>query len=74
MGGVFPCRPVHVDHPFPWGVERVELNEALLASGRVQAQSLRLWLPDGTLIDTQSSDLSPEPREILPPNSGVRTA
>lgn len=56
--------------PFPWGVERVELNEALLTSGRVQAQSLRLWLPDGTLIDTQSSDLPPEPREIVLPATG----
>lgn len=56
--------------PFPWGVERVVLNEALLASGRVQAQLLRLWLPDGTLIDTQSSDLPPEPREVMLPTSG----
>lgn len=56
--------------PFPWGVERVELNDALLASGRVQALALRLWLPDGTLIDTQSSDLPPEPREIALPATG----
>jgi len=53
--------------PYPWGVERVELNEALLASGRVQARALRLWLPDGTLIDTQCSDLPPEPREVPVP-------
>ncbi|WP_086873444.1 type VI secretion system baseplate subunit TssK [Kosakonia pseudosacchari] len=50
--------------PFPWGVECVELNDALLASGRVQVQTLRLWLPDGTLVDTQNSDLPPEPREV----------
>ncbi|MDK9605803.1 type VI secretion system baseplate subunit TssK [Lelliottia wanjuensis] len=56
--------------PFPWGVERVELNEALLISGRVQVQTLRLWLPDGTLIDTQNSDLPPEPREVALPVSG----
>jgi type VI secretion system protein ImpJ len=56
--------------PFPWGVERVELNDALLASGRVQVQTLRLWLPDGTLIDTQNSDLPPEPREVVLPDSG----
>jgi len=55
---------------FPWGVEHVELNDALLASGQVQVQALRLWLPDGTLIDTQSSDLPPEPREVLLPDSG----
>ncbi|MEM6052398.1 type VI secretion system baseplate subunit TssK [Erwinia sp. P7711] len=56
--------------PFPWGVEQVELNEALLTSGRLQAQRLRLWLPDGTLIDTQNSDLPPEPREVTLPASG----
>ena len=56
--------------PFPWGVEKVELNEALLTSGRVQVQTLRLWLPDGTLVDTQNSDLPPEPREVVLPASG----
>ncbi len=56
--------------PFSWGVERVELNDALLTSGRVQAQTLRLWLPDGTLVDTQNSDLPPEPREVLVPSQG----
>lgn len=55
---------------FPWGVEQVEFNEALLASGRVQVQTLRLWLPDGTLIDTRISDLPPEPREVTLPVSG----
>lgn len=49
---------------FPWGVGHVELDEAMLASGRVQAQSLRLWLPDDTLIDTRHSDLPPAPREV----------
>lgn len=56
--------------PFPWGVERVELNDALLTSGRIQVQTLRLWLPDGTLVDTQNSDLPPEPREVALPDSG----
>ncbi|CAK9886251.1 MAG: hypothetical protein XXXJIFNMEKO3_02679 [Candidatus Erwinia impunctatus] len=51
--------------PFPWGVEHVEFNDSLLASGRLQVQGLRLWLPDGTLVDTQHSDLPPEPREIM---------
>ncbi|MBT0726697.1 type VI secretion system baseplate subunit TssK [Rosenbergiella australiborealis] len=49
---------------FPWGVAHVELDEAMLASGRVQAQSLHLWLPDDTLIDTRHSDLPPAPREV----------
>ncbi|MGC1041977.1 type VI secretion system baseplate subunit TssK [Pantoea agglomerans] len=54
---------------FPWGVGRVELDDAMLASGRVQAQLLRLWLPDDTLVDTRFSDLPPEPREIVAPDS-----
>lgn len=51
---------------FPWGVEALELDDALLSSGRIQAQSMRLWLPDGTLIDTQSCDVPPTPRELDP--------
>ncbi|HAV1831428.1 TPA: type VI secretion system baseplate subunit TssK [Enterobacter hormaechei subsp. steigerwaltii] len=56
--------------PFPWGVEKVELDDSHLASGRVQSLSMRLWLPDGSLIDTQNCDLPPEPREIPPPVKG----
>ncbi|MEN5018899.1 type VI secretion system baseplate subunit TssK [Erwinia sp. Eh17-17] len=50
--------------PFPWGTEKVELDEGLLSSGLIQVRHLRLWLPDGTLVDTLSSDLPPEPREL----------
>ncbi len=50
--------------PFPWGTEIVELDEGLLSSGLIQVRHLRLWLPDGTLIDTLSSDLPPDPREL----------
>lgn len=42
---------------FPWGVGRVELDDAMLASGRVQAQSLRLWLPDDTLVDNHTRNI-----------------
>lgn len=52
--------------PFPWGVEKVEFDEGLLSSGLIQISYLRLWLEDGTLIDTQVSDLPPVPREIEP--------
>ncbi|EPO1791913.1 type VI secretion system baseplate subunit TssK [Cronobacter turicensis] len=52
--------------PFPWGVERVELDDELLSSGRIQVRALRLWLPDGTLVDTLNSDLAPPPRELNP--------
>jgi type VI secretion system protein ImpJ len=56
---------------FPWGVGHVELDDAMLASGRVQAQSLLLWLSDDTLVDTRNSDLPPEPREVhIPASSG----
>lgn len=52
--------------PFPWGVENIELDESLLLSGRIQARHLRLWLPDGALIDTLISDLPPAARELNP--------
>jgi len=52
--------------PFPWGVEKVEFDEKLLFSGLIQIAYLRLWLADGSLIDTQSSDLPPVPRELDP--------
>lgn len=49
---------------FSWGVERVEFDDRLLGTGLIQITHLRLWLPDGTLIDTAVSDLPPEPREL----------
>ncbi|WP_105738318.1 type VI secretion system baseplate subunit TssK [Cronobacter dublinensis] len=52
--------------PFPWGVESVELDDELLSAGRIQVRHLRLWLPDGTLVDTLNSDLPPPPRELHP--------
>lgn len=50
--------------PFAWGVERAEFDERLLGSGLLQITHLRLWLPDGTLVDAAVSDLPPEPREL----------
>lgn len=50
--------------PFPWGTENIELDDDLLSSGVIRVRHLRLWLPDGTLIDTDNSDLPPEPREL----------
>lgn len=58
--------------PFPWGVEKAEFDERLLASGLLQVHQLRLWLEDGTLIDAQSSDLPPEPRELNAEDVGDR--
>lgn len=50
--------------PFAWGVEQAEFDERLLGSGLIQITQLRLWLPDGSLVDTAVSDLPPEPREL----------
>ncbi|WP_034458325.1 type VI secretion system baseplate subunit TssK [Buttiauxella noackiae] len=50
--------------PFPWGVENAEFDDNLLSSGLIQVRQLRLWLPDGTLVDTLNSDQPPEPREL----------
>lgn len=50
--------------PFAWGVERAEFDERLLGSGLLQITHLRLWLPDGTLVDAAVSDLPPETREL----------
>ncbi|MEA9390207.1 type VI secretion system baseplate subunit TssK [Acerihabitans sp. TG2] len=52
--------------PFPWGVEKVEFDDGLLSCGQIQVRHLRLWLADGTLVDTLNSDLPPEPRELEP--------
>jgi len=52
--------------PFTWGVEKIGFNDSLLASGLIQISQLRLWLEDGTLLDAQSSDLPPPPRELDP--------
>ncbi len=32
--------------PFTWGVEKVDLDESLLSSGRLQVHQLRAWLPN----------------------------
>jgi len=50
--------------PFPWGVEQAEFDDGLLSSGLMQVRRLRLWLADGTLIDTHNSDLPPDVREL----------
>ncbi|ENX4473344.1 type VI secretion system baseplate subunit TssK [Enterobacter roggenkampii] len=50
--------------PYPWGVERVELDERLLSFGRIQFTALRLWLQDGTLVDMPDIDPGPNVREL----------
>ncbi|MDU3301861.1 MAG: type VI secretion system baseplate subunit TssK [Enterobacter ludwigii] len=50
--------------PYPWGVERVELDERLLSFGRIQFTALRLWFQDGTLVDMPDIDPGPDVREL----------
>ncbi|MDU3304239.1 MAG: type VI secretion system baseplate subunit TssK, partial [Enterobacter ludwigii] len=50
--------------PYPWGVERAELDERLLSFGRIQFTALRLWLQDGTLVDVPDIDPGRDVREL----------
>ncbi|EBU3661755.1 hypothetical protein CU835_05615 [Salmonella enterica] len=43
----------------PWGVADVAFDRAALALGKLKAVSLRLRFPDGSLIDSEVSDLLP---------------
>jgi type VI secretion system protein ImpJ len=53
-----------LSHVYPWGVEVVEVDDGLLKTQRLQAQQLRVRLPDGTLIDTRISDVAPPARDL----------
>ena len=46
--------------------QQVEFDDNLLSSGLIQISQLRLWLEDGSLIDTQCSELPSVPRELDP--------
>lgn len=43
----------------PWGVAGVEFDREALALGKLKVRTLRLRFPDGTLVDTEVSDLLP---------------
>lgn len=64
MGVFSRCRCISASIPIPPGVEKIEFNDSLLSSGLIQITQLRLWLDDGSLIDSQRSDLPPRPREL----------
>ena len=49
----------HLSVVNPWGVATAEFDEGLLSVRRLQALQLTVRLPDGSLIDTGSSDLLP---------------
>jgi len=48
----------------PWGVIDVQLDPATLAAGRLNLTSLKLRLPDGTMIDSDSADVLPTARAV----------
>lgn len=48
----------------PWGTLGVEIDEELLATGRLKLTRLKLRLPDGTPIDTTVADALPPARDL----------
>lgn len=50
--------------PEPWGTIRIELDRQALAIGRLTATALVVRLPDGTMIDTDTADLTPPARDL----------
>lgn len=54
----------HLSVVNPWGVATAEFDEGLLSVRRLQALQLTVRLPDGSLIDTGSSDLLPPARDL----------
>jgi len=54
----------HLSVVNPWGVATAEFDEGLLSVRRLQALQLTVRLPDGSLIDTRSSDLLPPARDL----------
>lgn len=50
--------------PDPWGVVNVAIDAQALSINRLQLTSLSLRLPDGTLIDSETSDWLPAARHL----------
>jgi type VI secretion system protein ImpJ len=50
--------------PVPWGVVRVELDTQALSISRLTVNTLALRLPDGTIVDTDTADLTPPARTL----------
>ena len=50
--------------PAPWGVVRVELDTQALSISRLTVNTLALRLPDGTIVDTDTADLTPPARNL----------
>jgi len=53
-----------ISSPEPWGVIRVELDDQALSIDRLSLNTLTVRMPDGTLLDTDTADLLPLPRDL----------
>ncbi|HJP68785.1 MAG TPA: type VI secretion system baseplate subunit TssK, partial [Sphingomicrobium sp.] len=54
----------HIASPDPWGVVRVGLDTQALSISRLTVSTLALRLPDGTIVDTDTADLTPTARDL----------
>lgn len=50
--------------PVPWGVVRIGLDHQALSISRLTVSTLALRLSDGTVIDTDTADLTPPARDL----------
>ncbi|AIY41478.1 Uncharacterized protein ImpJ/VasE [Collimonas arenae] len=48
----------------PWGVVDVQIDEETLSAGRLKLSSLKVRLPDSTVIDTSVADALPPARDL----------
>jgi len=53
-------------HPFAWGVRRIVVDEAALATGKLRLLVLSLRFPDGELVDAPTEDALPAEIDLAP--------
>jgi type VI secretion system protein ImpJ len=58
------ARIAEMASPDPWGVVRVAIDTQALSINRLQFSTLSLRLPDGTFIDSETSDWLPSARSL----------
>jgi type VI secretion system protein ImpJ len=57
----------------PWGIREVLIDEAALETASLKFERLKVWLPDGTLIDSTVADRLPPARDLSAVPSGTQT-
>lgn len=57
-------RVARIASPEPWGVNRVAFDTHALSINRLQPTSIAIRLPDGTYVDSETSDRLPPPRDL----------